>query len=512
MASLYRVDKTNADGTKNTAKHGKWMIEYINPFTDGPRRPRIAFDRLTQNQAETIREHIQNLIAAASRRGALPPTTQAWVDSLAGTKLLERLAELGLVAVPKVQAPVKEKTLKEFIDEYIEEFSKGKKPATRTRYETCRSLLFEYFDKDMPLSQLTVGHARGFDHFLRNRKQSRRAIPKGLSESYVRRMCSMASQFLRFALDSELIEKNPFSSNMIKKSSPKSSPKRSISREDADKILQQLTDPQHRLFFVLMRFGGLRMPSEPRVLQWKDIEWKNGHPWKIHVTAEKTAHHDGGGQRIIPAFPEIARELLAVKGEREPQPNEPVLTCLQDKCDSIFRKPLIEAIEAAGVDKWEKLAITLRATRANELRDEGYRDALVNLWVGHSQKISQRHYATISDDDFDRATQIRQQQVDESGGMERKDAPQVRLDHADLPAMSVPCRTFPSIEVGDTGLEQRNATSCHTTTLDEDKIRRLIESADFAALEVLTAWKHLPTAVQNEILSIVRHALEVAKV
>lgn len=99
MASLYRIDKTN------TEKLGRWVIEYVNPFTDGPKRPRIFFNRVTQEQAEGVCYHIRNLVSAASRHIDLPPTTQAWIDGLAGKKLLDRLIKLKLVAnygVPEI--------------------------------------------------------------------------------------------------------------------------------------------------------------------------------------------------------------------------------------------------------------------------------------------------------------------------------------------------------------------------------------------------------------------------
>lgn len=60
---------------------------------------------------------------------------------------------------------------------------------------------------------------------------------------------------------------------------------------------------------VLSRFGGLRVPSEALVLQWADVDWEHS---RIRVRSPKTEHHAGGGERLVPIFPEIREHLQAV--------------------------------------------------------------------------------------------------------------------------------------------------------------------------------------------------------
>lgn len=504
MATMYRVDGKNADGTVNTSKKGKWVIEYVNRLKSGPKRPRLLINGATETKAESIRDHVETMVDAAYRRDRLPPTTRAWIDSLKGSKFLDRLEKLGLISVAR--APMQqERRLNEFIDDYIERFGEGKKKATITRWRQCKTLLLRHFDAGAPLTEITTGHAIQFDHYLRNCHRLRTSSKEPYSESYVRRMCSIAAQFFGHAVDLRLINDNPFATKAIKKSPPSNvGNKEFISLEDAGRILNQFTNPEHRLIFVLMRFGGLRMPSEPSRLRWGDIIWRDGLPKRIRVTSPKTEHHQGKDCRYTPVFPEIRMELLAVKGDRTPARDEFVLQCLQGRSASYFDKHFWKAVDAAGVPRWKKKFNALRSTRANELREKGFRDVLVNEWLGHSEPVSLRHYRSISDADYEDAARFSAQQVQESSGTERIDAPSGRLDGACLPDNSIPCRGLPLFEVGDTGLEPEITSLVTPEGCGEHGIQGRARGAESGALDVVRHWNRLSEEARNEILGIVR--------
>ena len=71
-----------------------------------------------------------------------------------------------------------------------------------------------------------------------------------------------------------------------------------------------------------------------------------------------------------------------------------------------FRKGLISMIEKAGLEVWPNLWKNLRASRATELR-QTTQNHVVNAFLGHSEKVANEHYVTITDDDFDRHTRNR---------------------------------------------------------------------------------------------------------
>jgi integrase len=57
----------------------------------------------------------------------------------------------------------------------------------------------------------------------------------------------------------------------------------------------------------LARIGGLRCPSELRRLQWKDVDWSAN---RFLVHSPKTERHAGRGERLVPLFPELRKELV----------------------------------------------------------------------------------------------------------------------------------------------------------------------------------------------------------
>ena len=68
-----------------------------------------------------------------------------------------------------------------------------------------------------------------------------------------------------------------------------------------------------------------------------------------------------------------------------------------------LRTRLHAIIRAAGLEPWPKAFVALRSTRATELRKQ-HPDYVVNAWIGHSQRVAERHYLQVTDDDFERAS------------------------------------------------------------------------------------------------------------
>jgi integrase len=62
------------------------------------------------------------------------------------------------------------------------------------------------------------------------------------------------------------------------------------------------------VIFALARYGGLRIPSELLSLKWEDINWEHN---RFTVRSSKTEHHDAGGVRVVPIFPEVRPYLDA---------------------------------------------------------------------------------------------------------------------------------------------------------------------------------------------------------
>jgi integrase len=81
-----------------------------------------------------------------------------------------------------------------------------------------------------------------------------------------------------------------------------------VTREVAEKVLNQCPDVQWKLLFALSRYGGLRCPSEHLALKWSDVDFDRR---RIRVPSCKTEHIEGGDCRFIPMFPELEPLLTA---------------------------------------------------------------------------------------------------------------------------------------------------------------------------------------------------------
>ncbi len=228
----------------------------------------------------------------------------------------------------------------------------------------------------------------------------------GQAENTVRRYCGLAKQFFRAALRRRLIDENPFSDQVaaVRGNAAKF---HFISRDDTDKLLKACPDLQWRLILSLARFGGLRCPSEILALNWEDIDWAGK---RFTVTRPKTAHHEGGSNRVVPLFPELLAVLTEGKLEATQKMNGnaadsirgPVITRYRDSTQNL-RTTFQKIIKRAGLTTWPKLFQNLRSTRETELAEQFPLQA-VTAWMGNSQLVAARHYLQLRDEHFERAS------------------------------------------------------------------------------------------------------------
>ena len=327
----------------------------------------------------------------------MPEQTAHWVAEIQGKKLSDDLVKFGLIE--RRAANQSNTTLKDFVDAYITEFSPTVKRNTVITWTQCKRLLYEKFDIDMLLTDFSTGHAIQFRNHLLTRGNGRTAERKGLAETTVRKRCACAKQFFAHAVALRVIDKNPFDTKKVPTNSFKADQKELVTPAMAEAVIERLPDWQWRALFALARYGGLRVPSEPQLLRWADIDWE-GETMLIH--SPKTEHHRGHETRRIPIFGELKPYLhacwdLAEAGE------ELVLPMLRGKSNSYCRKPVIAAIEAAGLPVWNKLFSTLRANRDTELREDlpGH---VVDAWIGHDERVAKRNYLQIREEHFQQAT------------------------------------------------------------------------------------------------------------
>jgi len=441
MASISRNEKT-----------GLSMLLVICK-SDGKRlRRRFRLGRITALEAEDIRLHVRHLASCRKTGSPLPPLTAEWLgavpDTLRAWLVLCGLAvERAPVNVPVLAA---KPTLKPFLDGYMATLVDLKESTRVAMGHTVKNLV-DYFGADRPLDSITAGDAKAWRRHLAGEGED----GEDLADNTVRRRSGLAKQFFRAAVDSELLIKNPFAALVA---TVKGNKQRqfNITPEMAEKVLAACPDAEWRTIFALCRYGGLRCPSEVLALTWDDIHWDAD---RLTVHASKTEHHEGGGIRQVPLFPELRVHLREMW--EQAKPGTVFVINRYRRADQNLRTKLLRIIRQAGLVPWPKLFVNLRSTRATELVDAGYSAHKVCQWMGHGVAVALAHYwQDATADDFRQAAngnreaaQKAAQYGAESALPERKAETADVQKTPDLPNDSESFRNVHKILVGATGLE-----------------------------------------------------------
>jgi len=209
-------------------------------------------------------------------------------------------------------------------------------------------------------------------------------------------------QMMKAAIDDELLQKNPFAGIKIDLKSDKSK-NRFIDATASAAILEACPDQEWRTLFALCRYAGLRCPSEVRNLRWSDIQWDRN---RFKVQSPKTAKY-GKAERIVPLFPELLAELDALFSIVAPGSDCPADSYILTRyrhTQTNLRLMLGTIIDRAGVARWQKPFMALRASRRTELERSGkHPNHVLNAWFGHTAAIAEEHYLQVTEDDFTEA-------------------------------------------------------------------------------------------------------------
>lgn len=245
-----------------------------------------------------------------------------------------------------------------------------------------------HFGDNKPLRTITKAEARQW----RDRvATSGGKGDKPLGENTVRKYVSKVRTLINAAISDELIDRNPFE-GLPASTVEVRERQYFVSREEAVQVLDACPSLEWRLIFALCRFGGLRCPSELLVLRWGDVLWDKS---RFVVDSQKT------GLRVVPIFGELRPLLEQAFDEAEPGA-EHIIGRTRDSSTNL-RTTMQKIIRRAGLSPWPKLFQNLRATRATELADE-FPSHVATAWLGHSERIADKHYRQVTDDHFDRAS------------------------------------------------------------------------------------------------------------
>jgi integrase len=364
-----------------------WSIQF---YDNNKQRKTISLGRCTEATAVSVRQHVENLELTEKIGDPIPPETRKWVAGLKDN-LHAKLAKFGLVK-PRFSVD-----LEPYIQSYIDSHGPEKKEGTLKKWRTGQTYLIEFLGGGTRLSDVSGTDATDFDRWLTLPKPDGKGQQKPTAAKYI----AFARQVFNHAVDTKLLEENPFSGVKTTKN-PHKSRQHYIDVATANKVLDKCPDIQWKLVFALARFGCFRCPSEHMKLRWEDVLWDEQ---KIVVHSPKTEHHEGGESRVIPLFPELLPLLEQAFDSLPERSSEWVITIGRTTKSPNFRTTMEKIIKRAGIKPWPKLFQNLRSSCETDfVTVKGRAEHVAAEWASNSVKVARKHYLQVTDDDFKKAT------------------------------------------------------------------------------------------------------------
>jgi integrase len=361
---------------------GRRRILFVAP--DGARKA-SGWASATARAAESICRHVEALLAAKIGGQPVPRDTAAWLANI-GAPLRDKLAAVGLVD----PAPLTT-TVADLLEQYLgrADVKKSSKTARRCWGKQLIELL-----GNRSVATITPRDAERVRDAL---------VQTGLAGPTVGRRLRFARQLFRMAALSGLIQRNPFDclSHNFREGNL---PQRDYAEvKDVERLLEQ-SPPPWRVLIALGRYAALRCPSEALLLRWADVNLPSR---RLTVTSPKT-ENQGKPWRVVPIVPRLAEVLREAWELAEPGAEYVVdLPQYRDSAENWIncniRTQLARIARRAGVPAWKRPFRVLRSSCVTDWARE-HPVHCVAAWAGHTVAVAGRHYLTVTDADFERAT------------------------------------------------------------------------------------------------------------
>jgi integrase len=351
---------------------GRYQVTFKAP---NGKRQTIRLGAASEQQARTFKMRLEKLMIAVRLGDEVDPATLEWL-LIVDDRYHKTLSKCGLVAKRGA------KTIGELASWYVESKRKSCKPQTIVNIKRATAPLTKFFGEDRRLATIREQDADGFREWLRT-SGAKNGGP--LAPTTVSRTCRRSRQLFAAAIKLGSIRQNPFGEM---RKWIETNPDRDVyvDRELVKKLIDATADPELRLIIALVRFAGLRCPSEIQPLQWSWVDWDAGC---LQVASPKTEHHDGHARRLVPMFPDVRLQIdqlwestpegAALLFPRHQGSRTAITNRLQGLCRTI------------GIAMWAKPFVNMRASCERDWLKTRPIDE-VAAWMGHSPTIALKHY------------------------------------------------------------------------------------------------------------------------
>lgn len=327
----------------------------------------------TKEELGTFKRVAQRLVQCQLGNLGFFPQDIAYVQSH-GKKVADKLRKLGVSLDEKP-----ERTDASLLGNYASRFIASKSGETERKLNDAARRLERFFGRNKDIREIDNTDAHSFAKWLIEKE--------GLAEfSTARRTLGYASQILAGAVSDQLIAKNPFSGEDLPKVVHTDQRKwRHITPEETLRLWNVIQTEEDRIRFVLLRFLGLRAPSEINTLTWKDVDWKNQ---QLMIRSPKLRHDKHQGRRNCPiTHPDVLAVLKRAYEQRAADDSSivPAIT------HASLTKRVKRWLGAAGLDVWPQLLTNFRRSAVTDACDV-LPSHVVAAYYGHCEAISFSNY------------------------------------------------------------------------------------------------------------------------
>jgi len=263
---------------------------------------------------------------------------------------------------------------------FASRYTSSKRGETEQKLIATARRLERFFGAQKDIREITQLEAHSFRNWLIEHE--------GLAEkSTARRAIGYASQIMQAAVNEGLVDRNPFIADGIPRAVlPNPERRHYITPDQTQRIWQAIQTDEDRIRFVLLRYLGLRAPSEIDSLTWADFDWGSE---TVIIRSSKLKHHNSQGLRRCPISHPDVLPILKAAYEGRKTDDSPVVTKISAPA---LRRRVIKWLGRAGLDVWPALL--------NNFRRSAVTDALnlvpkhvASAFFGHSAEIAERFYA-----------------------------------------------------------------------------------------------------------------------
>ncbi len=381
------------------------------PLTEDPamKTVQLARQRRTLGNGRKALYYILKWHEGAKLRSqSLGRVTKSKAEDMRRAKVAELMGAPSSVAMPSRQSM----SLGMFLPAYLEARTQAEqrgarhkhyprlKPTTLVEHDVAVRYLIQHLGEHRGIDTIGEPEAESFLDALAAGRLSK--ARKGnqtytLGEQSVRKHTRTLRAVWAWAQHHGMVSTNPF--RAFHSRPLPTEPGHHVTLAELDALMMAAPSDGWRCMFALCRLAGLRR-DEARTLPWSGrvrdhlgdfrqvgVDWDTK---RLHIVSTKNQRY-----RVLPIV--AALESLLLENYGRAADGAGTITGLSP---NNLTRTAQKIAKAAGLEPWPKLYQSMRVSRENDWKRDGFAEATYAKWLGHSAAVSRQHYVSPTTEEF----------------------------------------------------------------------------------------------------------------